>query len=164
MTYYKFLSAGRIAAQSGYQWPEPGTWTPAVKGNLVACENGYHLCRPRDLAYWIDAELWEVEAKEIIESDNKIVARRARLVRRVDEWNERTQRLFACDCAERALETAGNSDPRSVDAVRVARLYAVGESSKEQLAAARAAAWAAAWVAARELQSERIMHYIGGEK
>jgi hypothetical protein len=66
--------------------------------------------------------------------------------------DERQQRLFACDCAERALTLVGSPDPRSVEAIRVARMYAAGDATKEQLAAARAAAWdaarAAAWDAA----------------
>ena len=80
---------------------------------------------------------------------DKIGFRRGRLVRRIEAWNERTARLFACDCAEDALQYA---DPKHHDTVAatiaVARRYADGQASKKELAAARAAAWAAAWAAA----------------
>ena len=68
------------------------------------------------------------------------------LIRLMDE---RTQRLFACDCADRALARIASPDPRSIEAVRVARLYADGKATAEELDAARDAAWAAAWAAAR---------------
>ena len=59
------------------------------------------------------------------------------------------RRLFACDCAERALgreRDAGHEpDPRSWAAVEVARRYARGEATDEELAAARDSAWTAAW-------------------
>uniref|UniRef100_A0A6M3J9T7 Uncharacterized protein n=1 Tax=viral metagenome TaxID=1070528 RepID=A0A6M3J9T7_9ZZZZ len=62
------------------------------------------------------------------------------------------RRLFACDCAEWSLgreRDAGHElDPRSWAAVEVARRYARGEATDEELTAARAAAWAAAWAAA----------------
>ena len=67
---------------------------------------------------------------------------------------DRDLRLFACWCAvctpmadgrtTRALLT----DPRSLDAVRVATRFALGCATEEERAAARAAAWAAAGAAA----------------
>ena len=65
---------------------------------------------------------------------------------------DRTMRLFACDCAERALmrerSRGREPDPRLWAAVDVARRYAAGEATKGELAAARDAAWDAAWDAA----------------
>ena len=55
----------------------------------------------------------------------------------------RTQRLFACDCAERALARIASPDPRSIEAVRVARLYADGQATDAELGAAWDAVWAA---------------------
>ena len=55
---------------------------------------------------------------------------------------------FACYVAEGALRTVGDSDPRSVDAIRVKRLWLRGEATNEELDAAGAAARAAAWDAA----------------
>jgi hypothetical protein len=60
-------------------------------------------------------------------------------------------RLFACQCAERALERehkAGREpDKRSWEAIAVAHRFAIGEATIEELAVARDAAWAAAWAA-----------------
>lgn len=78
---------------------------------------------------------------------------------------EKIQLLFAADCEERALkreqEQGRKPDPRSWAAVEVARRYARGKATEEELeaakAAARAAAWAggeAAWEAARAVESE----------
>ena len=80
----------------------------------------------------------------------------------------RTLRLFACDCARRALErerSAGREpDPRSWTAVEVAERYARGEATEDDLAAARAAAraaaWDAAWTAERRWQTERLWGYL----
>jgi len=58
-------------------------------------------------------------------------------------------RLFACDVADEALKLIDNPDPRSIEAIRVSRLYAAGEATLEQLDAARAAAAHAAAFAAR---------------
>jgi hypothetical protein len=59
---------------------------------------------------------------------------------------DRILRLFACDCAERALmrerETGLELDNRSWDAVAVLRLYADGKATDEELTAA--------WEAARD--------------
>ena len=63
--------------------------------------------------------------------------------------DDRQRRLFACDCAEIALGLVTHPDPRSIESIRVARLYAVGEATAEQLSAAWAAAWAADRGAAR---------------
>ena len=81
---------------------------------------------------------------------------RARLIQPADRiWvachegvvSDRILRLFACDCAERALtreRRAGREpDPRSWEAVRVARFYAEGLATQDELAAARYGARAA---------------------
>lgn len=63
------------------------------------------------------------------------------------ESNDRLARLFACDCAAHVLplfEAAHPSDSRPRQAIEVARRFAMGEASNEELNAAWAAAWAAA--------------------
>jgi hypothetical protein len=66
---------------------------------------------------------------------------------------DRLLRLFACDCAERALlrerEAGREPDQRSWTAIEVARAFAQGNATKEQLYAARAASRAAAMDAVR---------------
>jgi len=64
--------------------------------------------------------------------------------------DDRQRRLLACDCAERALSRVESPDPRSLNAVAVARRYARGDATDEELAAAWDAAWDAAWAAARD--------------
>jgi len=60
---------------------------------------------------------------------------------------DRLARLFACDCAESVLhiyEKEFPEDKRPRESIRVARAFAVGEATRDELAAARAAARAAA--------------------
>jgi hypothetical protein len=102
--------------------------------------------------------------------------------------DDRSRRELACDCVERALErerAAGREpDARSWAAVEVARRYARGEVTADELAAAWNAAWnaastaasAAAWNAAeaagdaagdagdaeREWQLARALEYAEG--
>lgn len=133
------------------RWARVGEWMPAVKGDLVLRRNGYHLCRDGDLVQWLRPELYIAECRgERTDSDDKIVVREARLVRRVEVWNERTARLFACDCAEHVVHLT--NDDRVAAAIQVARRFALGDATEEELAAARAAAvaaGAAAWAAIR---------------
>ena len=74
------------------------------------------------------------------------------------EGADREIRLFACDCAESVLpiyESKFPNDDRPLRAIEVARAYANGEATEDELAAARDAAgaaagdaaWAAAWAA-----------------
>lgn len=63
------------------------------------------------------------------------------------EGADREIRLFACDCAERVLhvyEAEYPNDTRSRNAIEVARKYANGDATNEELYAAWAAAAAAA--------------------
>ena len=166
---YKVLAAGGECCNGGKgKWhlpkgKRPGKWMPEIVGDIEPCINGYHLCRKKDLVGWLNIEIYEAEYRgDIVTADDKVVVRQARLVRRVDTWNERTARLFACDCAERALRYA---DKTSVDTlisiINTARRFANGEASFEDLDAAQAAArdasrdaagaaaMSAAWAAAR---------------
>lgn len=77
---------------------------------------------------------------------------------------DKIARLFACDCAARALQRAAEQDERSHKAVEVARSFARGKATATQLFAARDAAWDAARDAARdaerEWQSARLRLYL----
>jgi hypothetical protein len=169
--FYKFLTAAGRGPYSRFAWPLPtqnldGSWTPGAwvtaEGPLVVCANGIHLCREGDLLEWLQARLFEIEGDgvELIEANHKVVVRRARLVREIITWNERTARLFACDCAEIVLplwEAWAPDDARPRETLAVARRYARGETTTEELATAWTATWAtsrdgigdAAWDAAR---------------
>ena len=66
---------------------------------------------------------------------------------------DKLARLFACDCAERVLplfEKEYPEDKRPRKAIKVARLFAEGKATTQELAAARAAAWDAARAAVRD--------------
>jgi len=161
-TYYKVLTDKGYAFHGGTgRWPlpkahQPGAWKQ-VQGELRPCENGLHVCAKHQLVGWLGPAIFECdvdENEEVIDAGNKMVVRRARLVRRVDTWNERTARLFAADCADRALRRAEKAtgercDARSYAAVRAAREFASDRITAEELATARAAAWDAAWAGAR---------------
>ena len=50
MTTYKVLETDGSARMGSGKWHLPkgkrsGQWMEPIKGDLVACENGYHLCR-----------------------------------------------------------------------------------------------------------------------
>jgi hypothetical protein len=116
--------------------------------------------KPEMLVEWLGPAIFEVEVRGLkVWQDDKGVVEQARLVRRVEGWNEQTARLFACDCAEAVGHLAKNE--RSVKAILVSRRFAFGLASKDELNAAwdaaraaardaaRAAARDAAWYAAR---------------
>ena len=72
----------------------------------------------------------------------------------VTHEDDKTYRLYACWCARNTPLANGRkvwdllTDKRSRDAVEVAERFAVGEATREELAAAWDAAWDAAWAAA----------------
>jgi hypothetical protein len=102
---YKFTRAGAQSPFTGYVW-RLGEWVEA-KGNVALCENGVHACRPEALPRWIDAELWRVEVDDVQEEhDGVLVARRARLLDRIEAWNAETALELARSCAARARELA----------------------------------------------------------
>ena len=157
MRAWKFTQANGTT-YNGFAWPlphdgEPGEWVEVGKRAKKAL-TARDLCTGRvlhatDAAHlldWLNAEMYEIEIDEsrgVVVAD-KIGFRRGRLVRRIEAWNERTARLFACDCAEDALQYAAeDSRPTLECAIYVARCYADGEATDKELAAARAAAAAA---------------------
>jgi len=193
---FKVLGPNGRACHGGRgTWPLPtgrrkwGEWM-RVEGDLVACENGLHLCRESDLVYWLGPCIHLAETRgERLDSSNKIVVREARIGAALPTWNETTARLLACDCA--AHVQSDKSDPRSLETIRVARRYARGEATYAQLYAARDAAWTtarnAAWTTARNAardaarnaardavgnaardaalawQTKRLMRYLAGD-
>ncbi|MHB8533391.1 MAG: hypothetical protein ACYDC2_11795, partial [Solirubrobacteraceae bacterium] len=123
--------------------------TRTIEGPVTLCERGYHWAPS-----WFDALQYapgpmacivEVPDADIPQGDKGVSVTRT-LVAARDVSHE--LRLFACDCAERALgrERAAGREPdaRSWKAVAVARTYAEGQATALELDAARDAAWAAA--------------------
>jgi hypothetical protein len=110
MQAYKYLSHGAIGPFSGFPWPAPGGFGPGewvrVEGGLEPCGNGIHACRMRDLPYWINDELWEIELDGAIVAERRgLVAEQGRLVRPVDGWDVAVPEL-AQSCCLRARDTA----------------------------------------------------------
>jgi hypothetical protein len=134
---YKFLREGRVGPFTGFRW-EPGEWVEI--GGPVLCDRGVHACRPGDLPFWINDELWEVElAGEVAEGERKLVAERGRLVARVEGWNADAAQEFGDTSAARARAL---SDARPGDAI--ARAYA--EDTERRAGQGRA--YAATYIAA----------------
>jgi hypothetical protein len=110
MHAYKVLNAGR-SEFTGLVWPlpaggEPGQWVHA-EGPLALCVNGIHASTTEQLPHWLGAEIWEIELDgEVVVADAALVASRARLLRRIDAWDEPTRRRFAQRCLERACAIA----------------------------------------------------------
>jgi len=154
---YKTTGA-RGETYGGYHWPLPqkvkgkwipGEWTTPIEGELEPCENGYHITDAAHILDWANNNLYEVEYKGALvahDDGDKWVCRQAKLTRKIEKWNDKTLRLFACWCARNALALIEKPDPRSVDAVDVAEKFANGKATVEELAAA----WDAAWDAARD--------------
>ena len=165
-TLYKVLDADGQAFHGGHgAWSlphdgDPGDWMPPI-ADIKLCKRGYHLCRPDDLVRWLGPIICVAEYRgKRVDGDDKIVVAEARLLRQCVGWNERTVRLFACDCAEHVLplfERWWPNDTRPRNCILLARRYADGQTTRQELAAAwaaagdaaRAAAWAAAGDAAR---------------
>ena len=160
---YKWLSGGQSCHGGSGQWRK-NRWR-SVKGPLVPCKNGLHLCREQDLLSWVTNELWVAEADtdEMLVEVDKVVVRRARVVEKL-AWNVTSARLFAADCAEHMLpvfEAEFPGDERPAEAIAAARAFARGEidaawaagaanaASAASAACAASAAWAAwaAWAA-----------------
>ena len=166
MKYYKVLGKGGKPCHGGtgkWHLPEdgkPGMWMPKIR-KIKLCVSGYHLCREEELLDWLNEEIYEAEGRgNSVMGENKTVFHEARLLRKCEGWNERTARLFACDCAARVLpiyEKKYPKDDRPRNAIEAARKYAKGEITRPEVdtaavaarAAAAEAAWAAAMAAAR---------------
>jgi hypothetical protein len=121
MKTYKFLQKGARSPFSGFQWPLPtsgqaGAWVE-VRGELRLGANGLHVCRAADLAYWLHDELWEVEAEgDVLDGLDCCVARRARLVRVVQAWNDGGAARFVEACIGHAAECVGEAPSSTVRA------------------------------------------------
>jgi len=108
---YKFTGVGARAPFTGIEWPV-GEWVD-VGGDVGLCVNGVHACRPEALPRWLNEELWRIELDGVEEEhDGLLVARRGRLLERVEDWNVDTSRELARSCARRARELADDvEDP-----------------------------------------------------
>ena len=162
-----YLGAGKWPLPSpnkaGAAKVRPGKWV-VVGGELVACQNGLHAATRDQLLGFLDYGLciYELEYEgELLDAGEKVVVRKARLTR-VLNWDAGLARLFACDCAERALERERSEgrepDERLWDAITVAREYVEGRATQDDLRSA----WSAARSAERQWQTDRLFDYLEG--
>lgn len=159
---YKVLSESMRSMHGGR-----AKWTPgrkkSVKGDLIPCTNGLHICRDEsDLIRWLGPVICECEhSDEYMDAPSKRVCRWVRISEPNPYWNTRTARHFACDCAEYAIEYA-RDDQRGllqacIDVVRACADWP--EEWDDARAAADAAAQAAAeaaWDAADAAASATV--------
>ncbi len=66
MTIYKILGHDGSACMGSGYWhlpkgKRPGKWMTPIEGELVPCQNGYHLCREADLLDWLGPAIFEAE-------------------------------------------------------------------------------------------------------
>jgi hypothetical protein len=142
---FKVLNGLKSCHGGSHTWTI-GEWVE-VSGELIPCENGIHLCREQDLVHWLGKDIYEAEYDgKMVETEDKIVVRRARITNHLSNWNERTARLFACWCARQVAHL--NNDERVLAAIKTAERYANGLVSKKELSSASAAARDAARAAA----------------
>jgi len=139
--FYKVLAKWQKSCHGGDHVWEVGKWYE-VSGELIPCQNGFHLCRQKDLLKWICEEIWEAQFEgEVIDSDNKLVVRKARITKKCAKWNETSARLFACDCAQDVIHLI--PEPEVQRCIDVARKYASQEVPYEELVTAQETAWEA---------------------
>jgi len=125
---YKWLSRGAVDADTAiaWEWSEPDPCFDDERPGMVFATS------IDGLPYRIDDELWEVELTDVLgvtpfpeqtsygwpeifgEHEQRILARRGRLLRRVNVWTPDVAREFALDCArvarERALTSLHDAD------------------------------------------------------
>ena len=177
MTFYKFLNPkGRCVYTNGvWHLPEngkPGRWMPKT-GPVEECKCGYHIVNKSHLIHWLAPELYEVETRGgVTIYGDKCAVRQARVIKRVESWNEKTAALFAADCAEAVLhifESKFPNDYRVRECIDATRGFVHGDVTQADLHFARAAAWdaaraaarAAAWDAERDFQTVLLWQYLG---
>jgi hypothetical protein len=125
MQAYKFMREGAVSPFGGARWTV-GQWMESGPGAPDPCRQGVHACRPDDLPYWLNRELWEVELEgEVAETQYKLVAERGRLVRRIDRWDQRTFRRFAEACAAQVRALGTEDIARDCDAAIGKGAYAL---------------------------------------
>jgi hypothetical protein len=114
---YKFLRPDGTGVFTGFSWPLPnGGPAPWVEATVEPCRSGIHACRPEHLPLWAGHVLYEVELDgEIVEERTKVVASRARLIRRIGTWDEPMRRRYTRMCADRAHELASTTSPPLAD-------------------------------------------------
>jgi len=151
--FYKVLDKSQNSCFGGNHFWEVGKWYE-VSGELIPCQNGFHFCQAKDLLKWIGEEIWEAQVEgEVIDFDDKLIARRARITRRCN-WDKHMARLFAVQCAQDVAHLI--PEPKAQRCIEVAWKYVSREASYEELVTAQKAAWEAAQEAIREAACDDV--------
>lgn len=165
MKAYHFLKADFTAGEGNEKpWEIGETRTIANANDVRLCEYGYHssptLLGALQYAPGPMACLVEVSEPLFKDTDKQVSVSR-KLIRAINI--ERQLRLFGCDCAERVLYIweKHSNDERPRQAITIARAYANGKATDEQLAAAWDADWAAAEAAEVKWQLEHWKEMFG---
>jgi hypothetical protein len=113
MIAYKYLRSDGGSVFTGFRWPlptkEPAAWVAAP---VDPCRSGIHACRAAGLPHWMGRSLYEIElAGDIVEERTKLVASRARLLRRVTAWDDSLRDRYTRMCADRAHALALGASP-----------------------------------------------------
>jgi hypothetical protein len=167
---HKFLRFGALGLITKDAWPVParageagehGAWRELGDGPLVPCRRGLHACRVEQMGYWLADELWQVElGEEWIETRHSLVARRLRLVRRIDAWQGAAGRAFGEACAARAEQAfAGATGPSTL-----AREYLEQTREFARTKRTRLTAYAAALVSSAVVEESQAMAAYDAER
>ena len=114
MIAYKFLRQDGTSLFTGFRWPLPARGAPGewVSAKAEPCRSGVHACRTSDLPLWIGRTLYEIELDgDVVKDQTKVVAPRARLLRRIEAWDEDLRGAYTRHCAERAHRLAQAASP-----------------------------------------------------
>jgi hypothetical protein len=114
---YKFLTAEATSPFTGFRWDVPdGGPGPWIEASVEPCKSGIHACRCDDLPLWLGRVLYEVElGGEVVAEPAKLIASRARLLRRLDAWDDRLRAAYTRMCADRAHQLAVGVSPALTD-------------------------------------------------
>src|ERR1039458_7191240 len=139
MKHYKLFHADGSTLHGRPAWST--RWQPPVKGPLVACSNGYHVCTDIQVPNWLKpgCTVWEVETKgRVLDVGDKTVVRTARLVRKVGTFERPAWKAYneACATALKAYSEARATALKAYSEARATALKAYDEAC--------AAAWKAA--------------------
>jgi hypothetical protein len=121
MIAYKFLRPDTTSPFTRFRWPLPdGGPGPWVEAPVQPCRSGIHACARENLPLWLGHVLFEIElGGDIVAEPTKLVASRARLLRRIEAWDDKLRDAYTRMCADRAHELALGAAPplRDWDAV-----------------------------------------------